>query len=337
VVFRQASGLVVEEVPTPVPAVDEVLVRVANTGFCGSDHSLIASGGLPDGTILGHEASGVVVDTGRQVSGVALGDRVIIRPTFCGTCTDCRAGRPYFCQLDRRSIGIGDLPGAFAEYVRVDPRMLIPIPCGVDSRNAALAECFAASLHAIHTSRKSGGSALVVGAGPIGLALVRLSKLKGFGPILVSEPVEEKRNIAVEFGAERAFDPFSEDLGQHVFECTNGVGVEVAFECSGVPTSVQSAMDAAARGGTVCIVSILYDNVTFVPMTLSFKEIWLTASYSNTHEENVRCLEWMAASQLDGTRMITDSVPLEQLPRAYRDRIETGQAIKLMLCVGEEF
>jgi (R,R)-butanediol dehydrogenase/meso-butanediol dehydrogenase/diacetyl reductase len=337
VVFRKSQGLVVEEVATPAPGEDGVLVQVVNTGFCGSDHSLIASGGLPDGAILGHETAGMVVDVGRRVKDVTPGARVIIRPTSCGRCVDCRAGRPYFCQVDRRSIGIGDLPGAFAEYVRVDPRMLIPIPGGVDSRNAALAECFAASLHAVNVAGECEGSALVIGGGPIGLAMTRLLKLKGFGPILVSEPVAEKRAIALEFGADRVFDPSTEDLGQGVFACTGGEGVGVTFECSGVPELVQTALDTTTRGGTVCIVSIMYDRVSFLPLTLSFKEIRLTASYSNTHDENARCLAWMAEGKLDGRRMITDLISLGHLPRAFTDRIDTGKAVKVMLRIGEEF
>ena len=136
----------------PLPAVEPegVLLEVLNVGFCGSDHSLIHSGGLPDGTILGHEVCGRVVAYGRNVRDVAIGQRVIVRPTSCGRCRDCENGRPYFCQSGRRSIGIGDMPGAFAEYVAVYPEMLIPVPDQVDSRNAAVAEAFAAALHGLN-------------------------------------------------------------------------------------------------------------------------------------------------------------------------------------------
>ena len=128
----------------------------------------------------------MVVEAGNLARGVPEGTRVIVRPTFCGACPDCSAGRPYFCQNNRRSIGIGDLPGAFAEYIVAYPEMLIPVPAGVDSQNAALAEAFAASLHAITCSNRQGCSALVVGGGSIGLALVRLLKILEFHPIMLS-------------------------------------------------------------------------------------------------------------------------------------------------------
>ncbi len=128
VVFRKDKGLVYEEVPDYQVAPDEVLVKVANTGFCGSDHSLVAGGLLPDGYILGHEISGVVVDKGADACGPALGTRVCIRPTYCGQCANCLGGKQHLCRVHRRTTGIGDLPGGFAEYVKVYPQMLIPIP-----------------------------------------------------------------------------------------------------------------------------------------------------------------------------------------------------------------
>jgi len=127
VIYRRSQGLVAEEVPAPQPDDETLLVRVVNTGFCGSDHSLIESGFLADGTILGHEASGTVAGWGKEVRGFTEGARIIVRPTFCGKCRDCRMGRPYLCQERRRTIGIGDLPGAFAEYIKIYPQMAIPI------------------------------------------------------------------------------------------------------------------------------------------------------------------------------------------------------------------
>jgi len=308
-----------------------------NTGFCGSDHSMIESGSLKDGTIIGHEVSGTVEDVGSAVGGVKPGTRVMIRPTYCGTCRECRSGKPYLCQVDRRTIGLGDFPGGFAEYLKVDPRMLIPIPEGIDSQNGALAETFAASLHGIRCSGKEGGSALVIGGGSIGLTLIRLLKIMGFGPIALSEPVEEKRNLAVRFGADCVIDPLHENLIVRIMGETGGVGFETVFECSGRKDSVQTAINAATIGGTVCVVSIIMQNIEVVPVVLNFKEVWLTGSYSNTHEENIRCLRWMAEGKIDGRPLITDYIGLDELPQVYGERIHTGRALKVMLRIGTEF
>jgi 2-desacetyl-2-hydroxyethyl bacteriochlorophyllide A dehydrogenase len=330
-VYRTSKGLVIEEIPKPRITPEQMLVRVTHTGFCGSDHSMIRSGALADGTIIGHETCGIVVETGRLAGGVAEGTRVIVRPTSCGGCPDCSSGRPYFCQNNRRSIGLGDLPGAFAEFITVYPEMLIPVPAGVDSQNAALAEAFAASLHAVNCIDKKDCSALVVGGGPIGLALVRLLNILEFRPILLSEPVAEKRAIALAFGADHVIDPLAEDLGRKVFMNTEGRGCDAVFECSGVPSLIQTCMDAAARGGTVCVVSVMYVAAQITPITLNFKEIRLTGSYSNTHAENVRCLNWMAEGRLDGKPLISDLISLDELPDVYNKRIDTGLALKVMI------
>lgn len=337
VVYDRSEKLKFLDMPMPQPEPDQVLVRVSNTGFCGSDHSLIGSGGLVNGYILGHEVSGEIADMGPKVAGCKIGTRVIVRPTYCGHCRECLMNKPYLCRNNRRTIGIGDLPGGFAEYVKVYPEMLIPVPAGLDSQNAALAEPFAASFHAINVSGSKGGAVLVIGGGPIGLALVRLLKILGFGPIALSEPVEEKRIIAEQFGADILVDPFKDNVVMRTSDDTQECGYDTVFECSGAPGSVTDAMNCCANGGSVCIVSVIMKNIEITPMLLNFREIWVTGSYSNTHEENRQCLDWMSHGRLDGRAMISDTTGLEELPRIYKERIETGRAIKVMLKIGEEF
>jgi threonine dehydrogenase-like Zn-dependent dehydrogenase len=336
-VYRKGKGLVVEEIPMPEAGVDGVLVKVSDTGFCGSDHSLIESGLLPDGLILGHEASGVVCDRGRQKNALPEGTRVILRPTFCGQCRECRRGKPHFCTEKRRSVGVGDLPGGFAEYVKAFPPMLIPIPPGVDSRNAALAEAFASALHGIHCAEVEEGSALVMGGGPIGLAAIRILKILGSHPVVLSEPVQRKRDIGEKWGADFVIDPLKEDISLKGREWTGGIGFETILECSGVSDNVPLAFTLAAKGGMICIVSMFKGLAVNQPMALNFKEPRLTWSYSNTHEENIQCLAWMAQGKIDARDMISDLIPLEELPRVYREKIHPGKAVKVMMKIGEEF
>ena len=334
-VYRRTQGLAVENIPVPEPGDDFVLIKVANTGFCGSDHSLIESGLLAEGTILGHEASGVVAGWGKKVKGLTEGSRVIVRPSFCGKCRECLAGRPHLCTQGRRTIGIGDLPGAFAEYVKVYPQMVIPVPEGVDSQNAALAETFAAALHGIDIAGGKEGSALVMGGGPIGLAAVRLLKLLGFDLIALSEPVKAKRELGKLLGAGHLLNPHTEDLRQATRDWTGGIGFETIFECAGAPENIPLAFDLAACGGVICMIGLMFKGIALnQPLAMNFKEICLTGSYSNTHEENSRCLAWMAQGKIDARPLISDLVPLEELPRIYRERIHPGKAMKVMLQIG---
>lgn len=338
VCYRRSGGLQMEEVPFPAAGEHAVLIKVSNTGFCGSDHSLIESGFLSDGTILGHEVSGIVVDLDFSPEGLKEGARVVVRPTCCGLCRECRMGRPHLCGEHRRTIGIGDLPGGFAQYVSVYPQMVIPIPDGVDSRNAALAETFASALHGIRLSGGEGGSALVMGGGAIGLAAVRLLKLLGHFPIVLSEPVLEKRTLGGQFGADHLIDPQSGDLRSKGHEWTGGVGFETVLECSGVAENLPLAIELAAKGGAVCMIGILFGPVTLPhPMFMNFKEIRFIGSYSNTHRENIECLNWMAEGKIDARPLISDLISLEELPRIYRERIHPGKALKVMLRIGDEF
>jgi threonine dehydrogenase-like Zn-dependent dehydrogenase len=337
VVYRRPQGLVYEEVPDYQVADDEVLVRVANTGFCGSDHSLIAGGLAPDGYILGHEISAVVAETGAAAGGPPIGTRVCIRPTYCGKCANCLRGKQQLCRVHRRTTGIGDLPGGFAEYARVFPQMLIPIPEGVDSRNAALAETFASALHAIRCTGEETGPVLVMGGGPIGLSAVAILKLLGYGPIGLTEPVPAKRAIALAYGADYAFDPATPALRPQMMDIAPGGFLKI-FECAGVTANIGQAVELAADCGQICLVSVIFRPVEIpAPYLINFKEVRLTASISNTHAENIQCLNWMAEGKLDARPMITDVEPLARLPEVYRERIETGLAVKVLLQIGEEF
>ncbi len=335
VVYRSGRGLVYEEVPDYEVNEGEVLVRVADCGFCGSDHSLEKGGLCPDGYILGHEISAVVAEKGKDAGGPDPGTRVCIRPTYCGNCPNCLRGKPHLCTSNRRTTGIGDLNGGFAEYVKCFPRMLIPIPEGVDSRNAALAETFASALHGIRQTEGAPGSALVMGGGPIGLCAVRLLKILGHAPVIAMEPVGSKREIALQYGADRAFDP---QASNQEIAALSGGAFDRIFECSGVAANIGRAIDLAGVGGQVCVISMIFQPFAVPePYKINFKEVRLTASMSNTHRENIECLNWMASGLIDATPLITDYAPLENLPELYKTRVDTGLAVKVLLRIGAEF
>ncbi len=338
VVYRKKAGLILEEIPAPEVDDDSVIVRVADTGFCGSDHSLIESGFLSDGTILGHETSGVVVATGKNVTTVHEGMKTIVRPTFCGKCRECLLGMTHLCGGARRSIGIGDLPGAFAEYIKIYPQMAIEVPAGVDSQNAALAEPFAAALHGIRVAGTKEGSVLVIGGGAIGLAAVKILGILGYKPIVLSEPVKEKRELGKKLGADFLLDPQLDNVITRGRELTGGIGFETILECSGVPDNISVALELAAKGGSVCMISIIFKSITITqPLNMNFKEIRFTGSYSNTHEENRICLQWMAEKKMDARSIISDTITLDELPFVYRERIQSGKAVKVMVAIGDEF
>jgi threonine dehydrogenase-like Zn-dependent dehydrogenase len=116
------------------------------------------------------------------------------------------------------------------------------------------------------------------------------------------------------------------------------VGFETIFECSGVAANISQALELAAKGGSVCMISIIFKSVAITqPLNMNFKEIRFTGSYSNTHDENRTCLQWMAEKKIDARQLISDIISLGALPQTYRERIQTGKALKVMLAIGEEF
>ena len=344
IVCKKETGLVFKDVPKPVPEPDQVLIKLAHTGFCGSDHTMVENlmmpGGftMPDDFILGHEVSGTVEDAGSKCENVTIGERVILRPNECGKCAECLADRPALCRTDRRTVGVGDLPGGFAEYLVAYPNMLIPVPAGVDSKNAALAEMFATSLHALNSTGVRGKTALVMGGGPIGLAMVQLLKVRGFETVVLSEPVEDKRKLSREFGAQTVLNPLEEDIQEISNDITGGIGFDVVFECAGVAGNVQVGIDCVRSLGVVSVVGVSLSDIVIRPMSINvYKEIKIAGSYASSQAENRQCLEWMADGSIDGRPMISDVIALEDLPRIYKDRIHAKKTIKAILEIGDAF
>ncbi len=335
VVYHRSQRLVYEEVAKPAAAPNQVLLKVIYAGFCGSDHSIVHYDYVPDGTILGHELSGVVVELGSQVHEVSLGERCIVRTTYCGKCKYCLQGKTNLC-INRVHVGKEQLGGGFAEYMVVYPQMLIPIPEEVDFRRAAMTEMYASALHGIYVTGVTGGSALVLGGGPIGLCTVEILKQKGFSPIILSEPVPEKREIGLCMGATKAVDPFQIDILKESRQLSCGDGFDVVFECSGVPANLQIGLDCLNRGGTLSFVSVIPTEVSFSPMGIMVgTEKKIVGVGSSNHEENKEVLDLIAQGKIDGNLLITDDIPLEELPRVYEERIDKKLVIKVMVRVAE--
>ena len=167
---------------------------------------------------------------------------------------------------------------------------------------------------------------------------MRILKILGYFPIALSEPVEEKRMLGEQLGADFLIDPFSEKFSAKCTEFTKGVGFETILECSGIGENISLAMELAAKGGRICMISIIFKGISITqPMYMNFKEIGFTGAYSNTHEENRICLQWMAEKKLDARPLATDLISLDELPDVYENRIKTGKALKAMLKIGDEF
>jgi (R,R)-butanediol dehydrogenase/meso-butanediol dehydrogenase/diacetyl reductase/L-iditol 2-dehydrogenase len=272
------------DIPEPqIKNPDDVKVRMAYTGICGSDIHIIKGeldffiGVKPgDKRVIGHEGCGYVTELGPKATrkGLKVGDKVCFYYNYhCNSCHYCRSGKENFClNTELRDWVMSD-------YVIFSEQQVFKLPEDADMKRAALIEPVTVTLHGIDLCNiRPGTSVLIIGAGGIGLLMVQLAKMSGGVNITVSEPVEGKRRNALALGAEHAIDPFKEDFNKRVKEISGGLGFDVVIEASGAPPAVKSAWDALARGGALELFATYSEGINLkdIPLSglnaLSFKE-----------------------------------------------------------------
>ena len=280
----------VEDVPAATVGPGEVEVAVEACGICGSDlHEYVAGPMTIPGEephpvtgermpiTIGHEFGGVVADVGEGVS-VEVGTPVAVNPFIsCGECRYCDEGNYQRC-VNGGFVGLSGGGGGFSESVVVDEESVVPLPDGLPTEVAALAEPFAVGLHAIRRSDlKLGDSVAVFGAGPIGLTVVQAAKAAGADRVIVSEPRRARRERAADCGADVLVDPGTEDPVSRIDEEVPG-GVDVAVEVAGVGPSVEGAIQATRRGGNVTVVSLFEEPIELLPTDIVLGELTVTGT-----------------------------------------------------------
>jgi (R,R)-butanediol dehydrogenase/meso-butanediol dehydrogenase/diacetyl reductase len=318
-VFHAADQpLVIEEVPEPTPGPRDLVVEVKCCGICGSDlHAASLPGGLPPGCIMGHEFAGEVVEVGARASGgFEKGDAVTAVPSIgCGICAACLSGDVIHCP-EVQITGLGQLPGAYARYLRVGSNETVRLPESIDFRRGALAEPLAVGLHAVKQAGLAPGQeVMVVGAGPIGLAVTLWARFFGARSVLVSEPSEARRAMALEMGASEAVDG-AESAAPILAEKPRG-GVDVIFECVGVPGLLAQCIDLAAARSKLVVAGVCMQPDSWVPAAAVVKELQLQFVLAYRKHDFELTLEMMARERIDPWPMVTDRVSLGQMPEAF--------------------
>lgn len=304
-VEAQRLEVVAEQVP--VPAGEELLIRVSGCGICGSDLSSFKMG-LFDG-VPGHELAGVVEAVGPGVEGWAPGDAVGIDPRLpCGECEECRSGNSHRCvdAMTRKTVH----PGGFAELVVAPLSVVRRLPEGLEPELACLAEPLAVALHGIgRADFRAGQDAIVVGLGSIGLLCVAALRHLGAGRIHGIDPVAARRRLATRVGAASVFEDGGEARGSLL-------GAPVVLECSGRPEALPLAIDLAAPGGHVSLLGIALAEVTLVPVMWVIREITVRGCINSSGEDYRRALAMLARDPGIG-RIVTTRIPLGELPAMF--------------------
>lgn len=316
VVVTESRTLAVERVADPVPGPDQLVLRVGACGICGSDLHAHQMGILPAGCVMGHEFAGEVMESAH---GWTAGDRACALPAIsCGRCDRCLTGLGIFCTHDMRAIGLGPAPGAYAEFIAVSPHHMIRLPESIDMHHGALVEPLAVALHAVNVARlRAGENVLVIGAGPIGLAVLMWARHFGARSVTVSERSPGRRAMAARFGATAVVDPANESL----VTATQRVapdGVDVVFEAVGVPGVIAQCVDSVRFRGRVVVVGVCMSPDQIVPLAAIMKEATLQFVLAYEKRDFQYTVDMLEQRRIDPTAMITDIIGLDGVADAFR-------------------
>ena len=319
-VLYNIRDLRLEDVPTPEFSTDEVLIKVNATGVCGTDiHIYRGEWKTSMPIILGHEFSGVIVETGRDVKNLKVGDPVVAEPNIlCGSCYFCRMSeRNYFCE-NLKATGV-TINGAFAEYVKTKAENVYKVTEGFNLDEAALIEPLACCVRGIDQAKvRTGDTVAIVGAGPIGLILLQLVKLAGASMVIQTDMEDARLKLARDLGADHTINVAEEDPVEAIKRLTGGYGVDVAIEAVGSPKAITQAMKATRRGGRLNIFGVSPEDAVWEvkPFELYEKELTITTSYRSPFTFQ-RAVKIALSGKVKLKPLISHIFRLEEIHRAF--------------------
>jgi len=317
-VLEEYNSLIYKDIPMPDCKADEVLIRVKACGICGSDvHGFDGSTGrrIPP-LVMGHEASGVIEGLGANVKDSHVGDRVTFDSTvYCGNCYFCRRGEINLCS-NRRVLGVScdeySRNGAFAEYVAVPERILYSLPDEISFEQAAMIEPVSIAFHALELAKVSlNESAVVFGAGIIGLFTIQLLRAAGCGRILAVDTNVSRLDIASKMGADIVFNPADGDATEFARDIANGHGYDMAFEAVGIPATVSAAIESTRKGGRIVLIGNVSSQVTVPLQKIVARQLTLYGSCASNGEYPA-CLDMIVRGDVDVDTLMSAVAPLSE-------------------------
>jgi L-iditol 2-dehydrogenase len=328
--LSQYNQLDIAELPAPVAGEDEILVRVAACGICGSDvHGYDGTSGrrIPP-IVMGHEAAGVVAAVGAGVREFKPGDRVTFDSTvYCGKCEFCLKGEVNLCN-NRQVVGVscGDYrrAGAFAEFVAVPQRICYHLPEGLEFKEAAMLEAVSVALHAVGVSDMKGGeTALVIGAGMIGLLTMQAAKAAGAAKVLIADIDRTRLDTAKNIGADDTLLLSGDALIKEILRRTNGKGVDLVLEAVGREETIAASIASVRKGGTVTLIGNISPEVKIPLQVVVSRQIRLQGSCASSGEYP-QAMELLASGKIRVKPLITAVAPLSEGPRWF-ERLHAGE------------
>jgi 2-desacetyl-2-hydroxyethyl bacteriochlorophyllide A dehydrogenase len=328
--------IAVETAESPTPRPGEALVRSVVSGVCGSDthaahgrHPFIALPYHP-----GHEVVGVVQAIGADVTSLAVGDRVTAEPDLpCWHCKMCTTGRENLCE-NLVFFGCGYDQGGMADYFTLPANRLHIVPDSLDYRAAALIEPLSTPVHAVRLAGDvTGRTAVVLGAGTIGLLLLSVLRARGIGRVVVTDPLADKRDRATALGADVVVDAMAADVVPQV-RAALGQSADIVFDCVAIQSSVSQAIAMADKGGTVVIVGVPAAEVSIPLPIIQDHQIRMQGSATYLPEDYTDSIALLESGAVRAEDFITATRPLEQVAEAF-ELSTSGHHIKVLVTLDD--
>lgn len=340
VVLNGPNDFAPTDIPKPVIGDNDMLLEMKKAAICGTDMRILAgtkTKGVRYPSVIGHEMCGVIAEVGKNVTGFQVGDKVSIANVIpCGSCPACLAGRENAC-MNRKAIGY-EFNGGFEEYVLIPEIAIksgnvIKLPEDVSFTAGALIEPLSCCIRGLKNAGTGfNDTVLIVGAGPIGLMHMQLSKIAGAKQIIVSEPNEMRREVALELGADRVVDPTKENLEQIIKDATGGMGADVIVMAIGVPALVNSTLKLCKKGGTVNLFAGFAGTgeCTIEVNTIHYNEINVNGSTAYKRADYLEAADMVITKKINLDKIATHTFKIDEFQDAY-EMCKSGKGLKVMI------
>lgn len=334
-VLQKKETIEFSEIERPIPTDDEVLVKVKNVGICGSDiHAYYGEHPFMSFPIrLGHEASGEIVEVGKNVHGLKSGDLVTYMPQLCcGHCDPCLHGRQNICET-LEVIGC-QTPGAACEYFNIPAHLIKKIPSQLNARLAATVEPAAVGLHAVRRSGNvKGMNVVVMGAGTIGNVTAQAAMAEGAKSVLITDLSDYRLQLAHDkCGIPHTANTGKISLREAIDEAFGNEGADIFFECVGIGATVNSAIECAKKGSDIVVVGVFGKNPVINMAWVQDREFRLIGSLMYVEKDFQDTIDYMAAGKIKMEPLVSKVFPFDEYWDAFK-YIEKNKDTSLKILV----
>ncbi len=331
---KREPGIWMQDVPVPEYGVNDVLIKINKTAICGTDIHIYkwdewAQATIPVPMTVGHEFYGEIVEVGKEVQGLSVGQRVSGEGHItCGFCRNCRAGKRHLC---RNTLGVGvNRPGCFAEYLSLPATNVIVLPDNITGDQASILDPLGNATHCALAFDVVGEDVLITGAGPIGIMAVAIMKHIGARHIVITDVNEHRLELARKMGATRAINVAREKLDDVISDLGMLEGFDIGLEMSGNPMALNDMMKAMNHGGQVAILGIPPQETAIDWNQVIFKGLVIKGIYGREMFETWYKMIAMLQSGLNIQPIMTHHFPVEQYEQAF-EIMASGQSGKVIL------